>query len=220
MKNIILKAIFIVSLANVQYTFADSPITSTYWANKYKEIPIIANAIKRVESGNQVLISTELAFLADDKNPLAHRLSLINANGWNINGLNNAPNLLKAFLNQYKLKTEEEFLEKANSHDLIVYAYCLAMDNYFDVNKALDIAFKAFEKNTQIEKENSYALLLVFVIIKAQFLLDDMNNWCEIYQNVDAVRSLYDEGKLKKDFKEEAAKPIYEYLNLYQNSCN
>lgn len=219
MKNSILRAIFIISLVNVEHIFADSPLTSTFWADKYAEVPIIAEAISKAKSGNQNLSTKEIEFLINDKNLLDYKLSLINANGWNINGLNNAPKLLKSFLSKYKVSQEEAFLEKAGSHDLIVYAYCLAMDNYFDVSKAVDIAFKAFEKNTQTEKEHSYALLLVFVIIKTQILLNDMSRWCEIFENINAVRTLNLEGKLKKDFKEEAAVPIYEYLDLYKNSC-
>lgn len=219
MKNYNLRLLIILYIAGIQLVFGDSPLTSTFWADQYAEVPIIAEAIAKAKSGNQILSAKEIEFLVNDKNSLAHKLSLINANGWNIEGLNNAPNLLKSFLSKYKVNQEEAFLQKASSHDLIIYAYCLAMDNYFDVNKASEIAFKAFDKNSKVEKENSYALFLVFVIIKTQVLLDDMSRWCEIFENIKAVKTLNLEGKLKKDFKEEAAVPIYEYLDLYKNSC-
>lgn len=220
MKNNSLYFVFILAfLLKSFFVFADSPITSTFWAEAYKEIPIIAEVINKTKTGNQVFTQKELDFLINSNNPVAQRLSLINANGWNIDGLSNAPNLLKAFISKYKVSNEEQFLSKANSYDLIIYAYCLAMDNYFDVKKAHDIASMAYKKNIEKEKDFSYAVNLIYAIITCQTYLDDMYLWCDVYKTANTVKSSYDNGKLKKDFKEEAAKAIYEYLFIYKDSC-
>ncbi len=220
MKNLGLFIIGMVLLFKNFTVFADSPITSTYWADSYKNVPIIAEVMKKTQSGNQILTQKEFDFLVNSKNTVAERLSLINANGWNIDGLSNAPGLLKTFITKYKVSNEEQFLAKANSHDLIIYAYCLAMDNYFDVNTAHDIAFMAYEKNNEKEKDFSYAVNLVYAIIACQTYLDDMGLWCNVYKTANTVKTSYDNGKLKKDFKDEAAKSIYEYLFIYKDSCN
>ncbi len=78
---------------------------------------------------------------------------MLNGNSWNIDGLQNAGNLLKAFLTKYKVDSENKFLNTADANDLIVYAYCLALGNYFGVQKANKIAQKALEKN-----KSSYAI--------------------------------------------------------------
>lgn len=213
----ILYCIVVYFCLQIHYIFADSPLTSTYWADKYKEISIIAKKIKKVEAKNQQFDKKEYKFLIDSKNPLAHRLTLINANGWNINNLNNAPKLLELFMKKYKVTTEKEFMKQGDAYDLIVYAYCLAMDKYLDVEKATEFAFEAMNKNKN--GENSYALLLAFVLIKTQSYLSRIDLWCDIYKNIQAVRELYQADKLKKDFKDEAAKPIYEYLDLYKDNC-
>lgn len=211
--------IILAGLLIFQWAKADSPLTSTYWADKYKDVSIIAERIKLQEAGNQVLSDKEIDFLLNDKNPLAHRLTLINANGWNINGLNNNEKFLPKLLKKYNVTREDQLLEKANAYDLLVWAYLRAMDNYMDVNIPLGIAFKAFEKHRATSKKSSYAFLLVFVLIKTQSLLGDQNQWCDIYKNYEAVKSLYDEDKLDNDFKTEAVKPIDEYLGLYKESC-
>ncbi|GIV44694.1 MAG: hypothetical protein KatS3mg035_1817 [Bacteroidia bacterium] len=221
MKNLsYLFVLMVVFLLRSSIVLGDSPITSTYWAEAYKDVPIIAETIKKVKGGNQVLSQKELDFLMNSKNPIAHRLSLINANSWNIDGLSNAPSLLKAFLTKYKVNKEQDFLDKADSYDLIVYAYCLAMDDYFDVIKSHEIATMAYKKNQENEKDFSYAVGLVYGIISCQIYLNDMNRWCNIYKIANNLKTFYDSDKFKKDFKEEAAGFIYEYLFIYKDTCN
>ncbi len=213
-------AVFFISLFASLRLRADSPLTSTFWANQYKEVPIINEVIQKAKSGDQIFTKKHYDFLIDSKNLIAHKLTLINANGWNLNGLNNSKGLLESFFSKYKVKNENEFIEKANSHDLIVYAYCLAMDNYFDVSKAANIAEKAYKKNTEIEKENSYAVNLIYAIIICQIYLDDISSWCNIFLIPNNVKKNYDSGKLKKDFKQEAAQEIYDYLFIYKDLCD
>ncbi len=221
MKNFRLYLILlVVILFNNVSVFADSPITSSYWAESYKNVPIIAEVLKKSKAGDQKFTQKEYDYLVNSNNPVAERLSLINANGWNIDGLSNAAGLLKTFIAKYKVNNEEQFLAKANSYDLIIYAYCLAMDNYFDVVTAYDIAFMAYEKNNEKEKDFSYAVNLVYAIIACQTYLYDRDLWCNVYKIANTVKTSYDNGKLKKDFKEEAAKSIYDYLFIYKDTCN
>ena len=220
------KVIFLVSVwltvSQSLKVLADSPVTSTYWADAYKDIPIIAKRIEKVSRKDQVLTDEEIEYLVNDKNPFTLRAALINANGWNINGLNNTPKLLNRLYKKYGVKTQNELLEKANEYDLMVLAYLKIMDNYFATQEPWDIAFKAYkrhidEKNTQ---KPSYAFLLIFVIIKGQLYLDNQNLWCDIYKNFAAVQSLFDEGKLTNDIKPEGVKPIAGYLGIYAETCN
>jgi len=217
------KLIFLIGnliLGSLLSVYADSPVTSTYWADKYKEVALIAKRIEKNKKGDQVLTDEELNFLLDDKIPFAHRVTLINANGWNINGLNNMKNFLLKLLKKYGVKTENELIEKANEYDLMVWAYLLVMDDYFKVEKPFALAMKSFEILTNKVEKPSLAFFMILVIIKGQGYLDNMNLWCDIYKNYEAVMILNNKGSLIKDFKNEALEAINEYLGIYKETCN
>jgi hypothetical protein len=85
------------------------------------------------------------------------------------------------------------------------------LDDYFDVNQALDVASIAV-----ILKPNSYTFNIIHALIQAQSIFENVDNWCEIYSVPTNVR--YNET-LDRDMKVEAEEIIFEYLSLYAEYC-
>ena len=87
--------------------------------------------------------------------------------------------------------------------------YLKALDNYHDVTPALVYAEKALKANP-----NSYTYQIIVAIIKAQKAFDQ--DWCEVYKLTDNVRT---NPELMVDIKVEAIDLIFEYMDLYEDSC-
>jgi hypothetical protein len=83
------------------------------------------------------------------------------------------------------------------------------MDNYFDVQDALEIAEKALSKN-----KKSYTFNIITALIRAQNVFD--KDWCAVYKCTDSVRK---NKKLKLDIKKTALDIIFGYMDLYKDAC-
>lgn len=84
------------------------------------------------------------------------------------------------------------------------------MDNYFDVEKALDYSNLAIKKSP-----DSFTINIINALIKSQIFLK--SNRCKVYQVLEDVRVNY---SLKNDFKKEAIDEIFEYVTMYKKYCN
>lgn len=184
-------------------SFADSPITSTDFHVAYHHIAII----KEAAESNGVLTENHMQFLTDKTQPVAHKMALVNALSWDLYGKNNAEiffDLLKP-----KYKKEKRFLKKADAETIMAYAYLLAMDDYFEVDKALQIAKTAKKKS-----KDSYTLHIIAGLIEAQKAFD--SNWCEVYSATNSVRQ---DKTLVQDMSPESIEIIFDYMDLYQGDC-
>lgn len=185
--------------------FADSPITSTDFATAYETEAIVQYA----GTVNGILDKKLVKYLANNRNPIAVKLAVINKLSWNINGKANAALYLSYLTKKKKFNDESDLLKKGSAEDLICYAYLLAMDNYNDVSHAAEIADKAVQLNAK-----SYAISIVHALIKAQVYFD--GDWCMVYKVCDKVRK---NQALEKDFSNKALAIIFEYTDLYKEYC-
>lgn len=184
--------------------WADSPITSTYFADEYFDVPIMGTAIKA--NGK---ITTELMdYLVNSKNPVDVKLAIINELSWDISGKKNAEIFEEYLYKNTKFKNYNQLLKKADADILICLAYLKAMDDYNHPENALVIAKKAQAKN-----KNSYSIQFIRSIIEAQVNFDD---WCKVYTITHAVR---ENKKLKKDMRASAIIKAHEYCDGYKEYC-
>ena len=153
-----------------------------------------------------------LEYLDDEKNLIDVKMAVINALGWDFDGLQNAQ-LFYFYANRNKkFKDTDDFAQNARPDQRLCYAYLLALDNYFDVTSAAAIATAA----AQTEKTaNSYTFQLISALIKAQLAMD--YDWCQVYSLTNAVRN---NKRLQKDFRMAAIPIIFEYMDLYAEECN
>lgn len=188
---------------------ADSPLTSTDFADVYADSPMVQQAAGLVDEEAGAELSTSLLnFLADPKSPVAERLAVVNKLGWNFNGQVTGAQLCQYLLGRYKAKDEKKLAKKLDGGTLAVYAYAKAMSNYFDVTAASELGHQAVKK----DKTHSFAVAFISALIDAQVYLD--SDWSMVYKVVEKVTM---DGSLQLDMRQEAIDKVMEYINLYKN---
>ena len=202
-KSIILLLFVIFSLNFAVY--ADSPLTSTYFAAAYQTEDIIIKA-----SQTDGVLKTELMkYLINKRKPIAIKMAIINELSWDFDGKSNATTFLNYLKKKKKCKSEQDLLENGNADILLCMAYLKAMDNYFNVDESIPFADAALEK-----EPNSYTFNIITALIKAQKAFD--TDWCEVFKLTDNVRK---NKQLDKDMNDDAITIIFEYMDLYEDSC-
>jgi hypothetical protein len=201
-----MKKLLILTLLISQYTFADSPLTSTEFYKAYLSVTDVLEA----STSNGTLTDKHFNFLNDKENNIGEKIALINALKWNIKGKKNAKFYIKKLFASNKKYTSKNFYKEASADELICYAYLKAMDDYFDVNMALTFSKKALEKNP-----TSSTIHIVYQLINAQTALHNQN-WCQVYTLFQKVAL---NKSLNKDFNLKALKVILNYTNGYKKYC-
>lgn len=204
-----MKRLFSIILLTLSWAlmWADSPLTSTDFAESYKDHPMVQLAQQLSKDSDTGIPVSMLNFLADKKSPVDVRLAVINAIGWNFNGKTSGQQLYDYLSSRYKTKTVDKLAKKLDAGTLAVYAYALAMSNYFEVAEAQDLAHKAVKK----DKSKSFSVAFIASLIDAQVYLD--SEWGQVYKVVNDV--LHD-GSLHLDMRQEAIDSVMEYIGEYK----
>lgn len=204
-----MKRLFSIILLTLSWAlmWADSPLTSTDFAESYKDHPMVQLAQQLSKDSDTGIPVSMLNFLADKKSPVDVRLAVINAIGWNFNGKTSGQQLYDYLSSRYKTKTVDKLAKKLDAGTLAVYAYALAMSNYFEVAEAQDLAHKAIKK----DKSKSFSVAFIASLIDAQVYLD--SEWGQVYKVVNDV--LHD-GSLHLDMRQEAIDSVMEYIGEYK----
>ena len=184
--------------------WADSPLTSTYFADAYADHPMVQMASEDLQGD---IPTTLLNFLADKKAPIDVRLAIINKLGWNFDGTSMGEQLGNYLMGRYKVKSEKKLVKKLDAKTLAVYAYAKAMSNYFDVTAASEMGHQAVKKN----KDKSFSVAFISSLIDAQVYLD--SDWSMVHR---VVGNVLNDGSLRLDMRQEAIDCVMEYINLYK----
>lgn len=159
------------------------------------------------ESDTTIPVSM-LDFLADKASPIDVRLAVINAISWNFEGKTSGDQLFEYLSKRHKANTPEKLAPKLDAGTLAVYAYALAMSNYFEVTKAQELAHKAVKK----DKNKSFSVAFITSLIDAQVYLD--SDWGMVYK---VMNNVLHDGSLHLDMRQEAIDSVMEYINLYKD---
>lgn len=206
--------------------FADSPLTSTFFAMSYNDVPIIGAVMqRRMSEGiyNLPLTAEQLTFLDNNSVSLDQKIALINGLGWGETA--NTEVYIQHLMQKYSLS--HDVLDSAlvlrdpelvglwpaartiSSNDLIILSYLQVMGDYFQPLKGWNCALYAMENNPGSEA-SSY----VGGLIAAQVYLDV--DWCSVY----VVMAEVMDAPYDKDFmRPSAVESIMEYISLYEASC-
>jgi hypothetical protein len=184
---------------------ADSPVTSTAFSEVYYDEAIVLKA----QGAAGVLNDELMAYLYEKTNPVDVKLAIINELSWDYNGKNNFDLFVQFCLTASGSESSDKLIKKAKGDLLICLAYLKAMDNYFVVGEAYDLAKKARTKG-----KKSYCIHLIAGVIEGQYLFD--SDWCGVFKATDKVRN---NKKLKTDIRSEAINIVFEYMDLYAESC-
>lgn len=190
---------------------ADSPLTSTPFYKAYLDVP----AVKEAQRNPGEMTDNIKAFLFNDNNPLDQRIAVINAVGWDYEGLPTFSDYLDYYMknrfgNKAAYPSLQEICGDATPEQLVIFAYLKAMSNYFDVDEAFQIAQMAM--SNPVEKQS---FLLPIGLIAGQIYLD-MGEWCSIYQIVNDMLNI----DVEKDLRPEAVDIVMDYIGLYEDECN
>lgn len=184
--------------------FADSPLTSTDFHEKYLDIKQVQQA--KASS----ILNLELAtVLCSPDFSIDLKAALINALGWDINGKANAE-LFKYYLGlKYQKRIDLLKPELLTADELFSLGYLSALDNYFSVREAEEILKLAALKNPK-----SQTVQVILSLVQAQGLMD--RDWCLVWQSFDSVISRKD---LSEDLRKDALNVVFEYMVLYKEHC-
>ena len=186
-------------------SWADSPLTSTHFADAYSDHPMVQMACEEMQYD---ISTTLLNFLANKNEPVDVRLAVVNKIGWNFDGTTVGAQLGEYLMGRYGAKNEAKLVKKLDAGTLAVYAYAKAMSNYFDVKAACELGHQAVKKN----KNKSFSVAMISALIDAQVYLD--SDWGMIYK---VVADVLHDGSLHLDMRQEAIDNIMDYINLYQS---
>jgi hypothetical protein len=182
--------------------FADSPLTSTYFADVYKNEVVVQKAL----NAQGVLTVEIMDYLANPENPVAVKIAALNAISWQAE-VDNYTLFLSYLKKQYGLQSEISLLNALDGGTLASLAYVKGLSNYFDVDDAIFIAQIACGKS-----EKSFTVNMVFALLCAQKLLDVQEMWGSIYEVCNWV---VNNQELTQDMHPKAIEQIMEYINIY-----
>ncbi len=183
---------------------ADSPLTSTYFAENYPEYPIISQT-----SVNRTFNAEIAAFLLDKKMPIDAKAALINAIGWNYDGTSNADQFKVFLAEKYGTTTGGLQMSALNADELMCLGYIMAMDNYFIVDDAINIIQMARDK-----KPSSFTINMILAMVRAQKAMD--TSFCDVWKFTSEVLN---DKSLKRDMKRVSIQNIVDYMVLYKSEC-
>jgi len=183
---------------------ADSPLTSTYFANFYYDHAIVSTA-----ETNHALNTEIMTYLADDQTLIDVKAAVINAIGWNYDGNGNAEEFWKFLAAKHGTTSEKLMLNDLSGHELFSYGYLMAMGDYFNVDAAITVLEMAAQKES-----SSFTVHLFLAVTKAQKAMD--TDWCQVWK---LTRDVLNDASLKRDMKTAAIQSVVDYMILYKSSC-
>ena len=204
--------LFALLVSAVQLSFADSALTSTEFYKAYLDVPIV----KAAADQPNVLSEEAKAYLFDEANPLDVKLALINAVGWEIEGLTAYKDYLNYCIQHFpkskygiapgKRVTQQDVFKHASPEQKAVLVYLSAMSNYFNT-AAMSKMVRMAMTTPRTDKQS---FMLAIGLVKAQIALD--NDWAEVYP---IVYDCVNKPRIK-DMRPEAIDLVMEYINEYE----
>ncbi|HHW49627.1 MAG TPA: hypothetical protein GXX14_13575 [Clostridiaceae bacterium] len=181
--------------------YADSPITSTEFYVSYLDVDIVEKA------SEMDYIDEEIArYLSDPENPLDIKAAVINAIGWRFEEKDNAERY-SGFI--FGKPLGELDFDTVPAHDLFCIGYLMAMDNYFEPERAIPLLEKACEAFP-----GSFTAAMINALVKAQAAMIIENKWETIWALADnVVRN----KNLEMDMRPEAVDIIMDYMILFKS---
>jgi len=191
----------------IQTAFADSPLTSTEFYKAYDNQDIVVLA-----ANSEGKLTNELIeYLLVQENPVAIKLAVINALGWELNKKKNHQKFINDLIKKKKYTGIDDFKEKGNAQELICYAYLMAMDNYLNPKESYRFALSACKKEPK-----SLFINLITGLINAQMILVDKGDWCDVFQ---ATNRVIKNKELVMDLNTTAVNLVFSYMNNYEKHC-
>ncbi|HPZ08985.1 MAG TPA: WD40 repeat domain-containing protein [Candidatus Eremiobacteraeota bacterium] len=206
-------AILFLIITGILYlpALADSPLTSTKFYKAYIDIP----EVKKAEGAR--LTEEIFDFLIDPEKPLDHKVAVINAMGWDIDGTSNGQSFIVFIAKKLKKEPKELKLKDLDTEQLLCLGYILALDDYFTLASArknggeleTTDAFTLSEIAKE-QKPRNFTVQMIYSLIKAQKLME--SDWPGIYKEVNKVVN----SDLTRNMRDEVVVIIMDYIKGYE----
>jgi len=198
-RTIILLAALLGLLSYATPCFADSPITSTPIYLAYDDVEIVTKAS---ETG---IVDDEIAhYLASPSNSIDIKAAVINGLDTDFKNKDNAERYSKIV---YGKSVSELNIDSLNGHELFCLGYLMAVDDYFNTDKASELMQKA-----RVKMSNSLTVGLVSAVVYSQQYINNQEQWTKIWTVTEEV---INDKKLQQDLRREAAAIIVDYMSSY-----
>lgn len=182
--------------ASISPLWADSPVTSTPFADAYLDYPMVVTA------RNSGVMTPEIAsFLASRTRPLDVRAAVINALSWSVDGKQNAELYCRM---RHQCSVAELSPEALRGDELMVVGYLLLMDDYHHPGRALP-----YLEQARGRLPTSYTVAMLHALCLAQADLTGSQPW-------DLVSRVLDDRSLNGDMRIGAMRIIVDYMSLYR----
>lgn len=183
---------------------ADSPVTSTYFASFYSEYEIVNYAISAGKVDDKIS-----EYLSNENNLIDVKAAVVNAIGWNYDGTSNAVVFRQYLARKNNMPADMLNAKNLTGSELMCLGYLQAMDDYFQVDAALEVLEDAKEKMPE-----SFTVNMIYTIVQAQKEFD--TNWCGVWQG---MSRLLQQNGLRRDIKTSAIQSVVDYLIIYKPYC-
>lgn len=191
--------LFFFLLIFINFSKADSPLTSTLFDDVYKDINIVTQAKKKGTVNKKIA-----QFLHSKDNSIDEKAAVICAIGFEINGTHNAEKYSKIIFGKNLSVVD---IKSLDAEDAFCIGYLQALDDYFHPSKSIPYLEAAYN-----ELNTSFTASIILTLAKAQKIMDD-GDWCKIW---DMTYKVYNDKSLYTDMREEAKKIIRDYMILYK----
>jgi hypothetical protein len=200
--------IFLLAIAllglSTQPALADSPITSTPFADAYQDDELIQTARK-----TGVLDLKMAEYLSSPSTQIDRKAALINALSWKYEGKYNAT-LYRYFLGlTYGQKADQLDMQALTADQVFALGYLTVMDDYFNPEPAISLLLDA-----KARKNDSLTVAIIAALTQAQ--AEGASSWCQRWKVTEAVTQ---DRSLKQDMRPKAKKIILDYMRVYRASC-
>lgn len=196
---------FFVFAFSVFSSYADSPVTSTYFASFYSEYEIVNYAISAGKVDDKIS-----EYLSNENNLIDVKAAVVNAIGWNYDGTTNAVVFRQYLARKYNIPADMLSDKDLTGSELMCLGYFAAMDDYFIVDGALEVL-----EDAKAKMPESFTVNMIYTIVQAQKVFD--TNWCGVWQG---MSRLLQQNGLKRDIKTSAIQSVVDYLIIYKPYCS
>ena len=209
--------LFALLVSAVQLSFADSALTDTEFYKAYLDIPIVKAAAERPHP----LPEAAKAYLFDEANPLDVKLALINAVGWEFEGLTAYKDYLNYCIQHFpkskyglapgKRVTIQDIYKNASCEQMAALVYLYAMNYYSDTESVYGLMENAMQ--TPLTNKQSFMLPMGLVVAHTASAMNDLGN---IYPAI----NYYVNSPEIKDMRPKAIEIVMAYANRYRSYAN
>ena len=185
---------------------ADSPLTVPLLYRAQADNPLVVRALATSELDEEMMIRLSRRFT-----PMAERVALVNALGWSPEGQNNAVTYLSWLDGNHRRHNARQIAlgEGIRADEAFVLGYLMAMDDYFNPQRALPLLEVA---RTSMPRSRSVAWVHTLTLAQAQMPAD----WCTMWTLAETVQA---DESLDNDLADEVEAEIISYLSLYTEYC-